>query len=244
MHKGLSTIKNICPACFISELIRQSKYLYIEYLKNVSKLEKANTITKNEFQNLFLNKICINFDNKQYTIYQAIYEFNSNQNDKNFDLEKILNEIISEVKEALCLYCFCNAQRTDFKLPCGCNFCCYNHLNSFFKERIQNKLCYNFKCFCSYEYKPDKILELFNFLKNQKIFHDYNIFLQTLNKVFKPICFKCGKEKRNLSLVDFEGFIPLRFNHFICDNCIQNNSSNNVECSICKIQHKYILKDF
>ena len=244
MHQGLNNIKNICPNCFISEIIRQSKFLYIEYLKNVTKLEKANTITKNDFQNLFLEKISINFGNKQYTIYQAIYEFNSNQNDKNFDFEKIFNEIILELKQQICIYCFCNIQNTDFILPCGCNFCSHNHLNSFLKEKIQNKICYNFKCFCSFEYNPNKILELFNILKNINIFKDYNIFVQNLNKIFKNICFKCGNEKRNLTLVDFEGFIPLRFNHFICHNCIQSSSSNNVECSICKIQHKYILKDF
>ena len=243
-HQGLNRIINICPNCFILEIIRQSKILYVGYLKNVNKLEKANTITKNDFKNLFLDKISINFDEKKYTIYQAIYEFNSNQNNISFDFEKIKNEIISELKLQICLYCYCDVQNTNLILPCGCNFCSYNHLNSFFKEKIQNKLCYNFKCFCSYEYKPNKILELFNILKKINIFKDYNNFLQNLNKIFRPICFKCGKEKSNLSLVDFEGFIPIQFNHFICDDCIQNSSSNNVVCSICKIQHKYILKDF
>ena len=243
-HQGLNNIKNFCPNCFISEIIRQSKFLYIEYLKEVTKLEKANTITKNDFQYLFLNRISINFDDKNYTIYQAIYEFNPNQNNNNFDFGKILNEIILELKQQICLYCFCNVQNTDFQLPCGCNFCCFNHLNLFFKEKVQNKICYNFKCFCSYEYTPNKILELFNIFKNINIFRDYNTFLQNLNRLFKSICFKCGKEKKKLSAVGFESFIALEFNHFICGECIQSNSSNNVQCSICKTQHKYILKDF
>ena len=31
---------------------------------------------------------------------------------------------------------------------------------------------------------------------------------------------------RRLILVDIEGFIPLKYNHYICEDCLQNNSSN------------------
>ena len=52
---------------------------------------------------------------------------------------------------------------------------------------------------------------------------------------------KIGTE---LKSVDIEGFCPIKFEHFICEECIQNETSNHIECIICKIQHKYLLKDF
>ena len=243
-HNGLISIKSICLNCFISEIIRQSKYPYIEFLKKTTKFENTNNITENDFKNLFLQKIFINIDNKQYTIYQAISELQQNNNNNNSDFQKILDEIILQLKQQICLYCYNDIHSLEFRLPCGCNFCSFNHLDSFIKEKIQIKISYNFKCFCSYEYKPNKILELFNILKNKNIFKDYNNLIQRLNVLFSKICFKCGREKMDMSIVDIETFIPLKFNHFICEDCIQNDSSNYVECSICKIQHKYLLNDF
>ena len=135
-HSGLNTIKKICPKCFNEEIIKQSKQYYIEYLKNVTKLEKANTITKNDFENLFLKKILINIDNKSYTIYQAINEFNTQQNNQ-FNFNQKMNEIILRLKQQICLYCYKNVQSTDLEMPCGCNFCCNSHLNSLFNEKIK-----------------------------------------------------------------------------------------------------------
>ena len=132
----------------------------------------------------------------------------------------------------------------EFTLICGCNFCSYNHLDLFFKEKIKNKLSYNYKCFCSYEYMPNKVLELCNFLKNKNIYKDFNSMIKNLNQIFNCICFKCGNEKNNLNATDIEGFCPIKFQHFICEDCVQADTSNYVKCSICNIQHKYLLSDF
>ena len=90
------------------------------------------------------------------------------------------------------------------------------------------------------------ILELCNLLRNKNIFKDYNYLIEQLNHIFGGICFKCGREKTGTELqrVDIEGFSPIKFGHFICEECIQNETSNQIECIICKIQHKYLLKDF
>ena len=244
-HCGLKRIKNICPHCFMLEILNQSRNLYIEYLKQVTKLEKANTITRNDLENLFLKKVVINFFNNHYNIYDAAHEFNFPENN-NFNVNQKIDEIIFELKKTICCYCFCNVQSDEFKLPCGCNFCSYEHLNSFISEKVQNKLTHNFKCFCSYQYGPNKVLELCNFLKNKNIFKDYNCLLEQLNHLYGGICFKCGREKTGTELqsVDIEGFCPIKFEHFICEECIQNETSNYIECSICKIQHKYLLKDY
>ena len=243
-HSGLKTLNNICKNCFILEIINQSRITYIEYLKNVTIFERANTITKRDFQNYFLNKIIIIYNNKRYNIYEAIEELNSGKDNKEFDPNKKLDEIISGLKQIVCLYCFCNVTNNEFTLICGCNFCSYNHLDLFFKEKIKNKLSYNYKCFCSYEYMPNKVLELCNFLKNKNIYKDFNSMIKNLNQIFNCICFKCGNEKNNLNATDIEGFCPIKFQHFICEDCVQADTSNYVKCSICNIQHKYLLSDF
>jgi hypothetical protein len=222
------------------EIINQSKKLYIEYLKNVTHLERE--ITKDDFENLFLKKINVNYNNKQYTLNEAIEELSSQE--KNKDFNQIFEEIIRILKQQVCLYCYCDINNDEFKLPCGCVFCCSEHLDSFFKEKILNKLKYNYKCFCSYEYKANKVMELCNFLKNKNVYKDYNSLISLLNELFRGICFKCGCEKKDMSPVDIEGFFPLKFNHFICEDCVENDSSNYVKCSICSIQHKYLLNDF
>jgi hypothetical protein len=244
-HYGLKQIKNICPNCFMLEIINQSKNLYIEYLKQVTKLERANTITRNDLENLFLQKVIINCYNNQYNIYDSAYEFNFPENN-NFNVNQKIDEIIFELKKTICCYCYCNVQSNEFKLPCGCNFCSYDHLNSFFSKNVQNKLTYNFKCFCSYQYGPNNVLELCNFFKNKNIFKDYDILIKQLNHIFGEICFKCGRGKTETELqgVDIEGFCPIRFEHSICKECIQNEESNYIKCIICEIQHKYLLKDF
>ena len=244
-HCGLKRIKNICPNCFMLEIINQSKNLYINYLKQVTILERANTITRNDLENLFLQKVVINFYNNQYNIYDAAHEFNFPENN-NFNVNQKIDEIIFELKKNICCYCYCNVQNNEFTLPCGCNFCSYEHLNSFISEKIQNKLTHNFKCFCSYQYGPNNVMELCNFLRNKNVFKDYNSLIEQLNHLFGGICFKCGREKigTELKSVDIEGFCPIKFEHFICEECIQNETSNHIECIICKIQHKYLLKDF
>ena len=244
-HCGLKRIKNICPDCFMIEILNQSKNVYIEYLKQVTKLERANTITRNDLENLFLQKIIINLYNNQYNIYDAAFEFNFPENE-NFNVNQKIDEIIFELKKSICCYCYCNVQSNEFKLPCGCNFCTYEHLSSFFSQKVKNKLTYNYKCFCSYQYGPNKVLELCNFFKNKNIFKDYECLLKQLNHLFGEICFKCGREKTETELqdVDIEGFCPIKFEHSICKECIQKEESNYIECIICEIQHKYLLKDF
>ena len=243
-HSGLKNINNICPNCFMNEIINQCKYFYVNYLQAVTKLENANTITKVEFENLFLKKVHINYDNKPYNIYQAIDEFNTPKINAKFDFNHTLKKIILDMKQQICLYCYAPVQNIELKFPCGCNFCSYYHLNLFMNEKVQNRITHDYKCFCSFKYKPNKVFEMCNLLYNKKIFKNFNFFIDTLNAIFSKICFKCGCEKGNLVFVDIEGFCPNKFNHFICENCIKKDNTNYVECTICKVQHKYMLNDF
>ena len=244
MHSGLKNIKSICPNCFMGEIINQSIIFYINYLKSVTYLERANSITKPEFESLFMKKVVINFENKTYNLFKAIDEYNCPQNTVKFDFNKIFKEIIIEIKQQICAYCFGPVQNSEFKFPCGCNFCSYYHLNLYMNEKVQTRITYDYKCFCSFKYKPNKVFELCNLLYNKKIYKDYNFFIGSLNGIFGRICFKCGCEKPGLVFVDIEGFCPNKFNHFICQECIRQNNSNCIECNICKIQHKYMIRDY
>ena len=244
MHSGLKNIKSICPNCFMGEIINQSKIFYINYLKSVTYLERANSITKSEFENLFMKKVIINFENKTYNLFKAIDEYNCPQKNIKFDFNQIFKKLILEIKQQICAYCFGQVQNSEFKFPCGCNFCSYYHLSLYMNEKVQTKITYNYKCFCSFKYKPNKVFELCNLLFNKKIYKDFNFFIGSLNGIFCRICFKCSSEKQGLAFVDIEGFCPNKFNHFICQDCIKKDNSNCVECTICKIQHKYMIKDY
>ena len=69
-----------------------------------------------------------------------------------------------------------------------------------------------------------------------------NLFIQCLNAIFCSICFKCGKEKNGLALVNVEGFCPNKFNHFICDNCLNINEmqKNKFYCNLCASEHSKV----
>ena len=241
---GLKNIKGICSNCFKIEIVNQLKYFYVNYLQNVCVLEKANTISKSDFENVFMKKISINFDNKTFNIYQAIDEFNCSNSKNKFDFNSLLKDIILNLKQQICVYCYYPVQNSEFKFPCGCSFCCYQHLNLFMNEKIQNRMTYDFKCFCSFKYKPNKVFELCNFLYSKNIYKSFDIYIQCLNAIFCNICFKCGCEKINLLFVNIEGFCPNKFNHFICEECIKKNNSNISECCICRIQHQFMINNF
>ena len=244
IHQGLKKINSICPDCFMGEIINQSKPFYINYLKSVTVLEKANSVTKKDLENLFLQKVIINFENKKYNIFQAIDEFNCPKINSKFDFNQILKNILLAIKSQICLYCCGPVQNTEFQLPCGCCFCSYYHLNLFMNEKVQTNITYNYKCFCSFKYKPNKVNEFCNFLFNKQVYKNYNFLIESLNAIFCRICFKCGCEKKGLHFADIDGLCPNKFNHFICEDCIKKENSNCVECVICKTQHKFMIKDF
>ena len=237
INSGLKNISNICPNCLRGEIINQSRNYYIDYLRNITRLEKANSVTKKDFEELFLKRIIINLDGNNYNIFKAIDEFNCKGSNIKFDFNRILKEILVEIKKGICLYCFNPVQSPEFLLPCGCNFCCYQHITSFFNEKVQNKLTHNYKCFCSFKYKPHKVFQLCNYLVNLKIYRDYNFYINNLNAIFGGICCKCGLEKRGMQPFNIEGICPVKFNHFICDECRQKGNSNYAKCIICNNQN-------
>ena len=229
------TLNNICKKCLSELILAQLKYFYIDYLKSVQ--QKINVITINDFNIYFLSKFKINIENKNFNIYQIIdeYLYNSNK-DKN----EFLKELILFLKSKICLLCYNDINNnSQFKIICKCNFCSIDHLKYYFKEIVKNRIKYNYKCICTYEYKPNEVLELCTFLFNNKLYHDNQRLLEHLERIFSFICSKCGKEKMNMHKISVNENFNNNFCHYICDECIKSDNKRIFECIICNKEHNY-----
>ena len=232
---------NICQECLFKEIKNQSKTFYIKYLEEMN--QKINEVTVNDLNNRFINKIEIYIGNKAFNIHKIFEELHkiNLKTDKN----QYLRYLFEYLKSYICLYCFkaIKNNNSQFKMPCGCNFCCRDHLEYFFKYIVINSLTYNYKCLCAYQYKPSKVLELCILLNNNKIYHNNKNYADHLESIFSNICCKCsgtGKELIDIS-VD-ENFI-FNFTHkicFICFNLEKNNNNKTIDCIICNKKHQYM----
>jgi hypothetical protein len=227
-------IKNICHKCIFNEAINQSKEYYGNYLKSM--LQKINKVTVNDLHECFLNKICVNIDNNKYSINQIAEEYLYNTN---ININQFLDDLVKIVKERICLMCYKNTNNiAQFRLPCGCNFCCKEHVNNFFRNIVKNHITYNYKCLCSYEYKPNETYQLCTFLYNNQIYGSDKNFINHLQQIFSNICCKCAYSRQNLTLISVNEDFMHNFYHKICDNCKKYYSSN--KCIICDKNHQYI----
>ena len=229
------TINNMCKQCLSNIIFNQLKILYIDYL-NATKA-KINNITKNDFNNNFLNKIYLTINTRSFTIYQIIeeYLFNSNK-DKN----AFLNELIHFLKSKICLLCYADINNnSQFKIKCGCNFCSREHLNHFFKDIVKNRIRYNYKCICSYEYNLNEVLELCIFLYNNKLYSSEQRYLEHIGNIFSIICCKCGNLKNNMKTIIVNESLNYNFIHYICNDCINQGNTGTLHCLICNKNHKY-----
>ena len=224
-------IRNICKACLFKQIFDQAKKYYKEYLQIM--INKINQATQEEVNNLFLNKIKIIIFEQTFNIKEIEEEIEFNNSKISF-----IPELISGLKKSICLYCQNDMKNTQFKLPCGCNFCSLKHLEKFFKHLVGYKLKYNYKCICAYEYKPYQILELCDFLRMNKIYENTDKYINHLKIIFQNFCCKCGNIKNKIFPISV-GESNQKF-HNICEDCfkiINNNKSLN--CKICNKIHTY-----
>ena len=233
------SIKSICQTCFFRETFLQIKKYYIEYIKLM--IPKINQITKDDLYNLFLNKIKINFYHKTLNINEIIEEMEFGKKNVSY-----INQLMFQLKQTICLYCLKDINNShlntnNYQLPCGCKFCSLEHLGSFFKKLVQNKLTYNYKCICALEYKPYQVLELCTFLRKNEIYNNNEAYYKHLNQIFKQFCCKCGKIKIIVVPISVDNSI-INF-HNICDECNKGNNhdiNKILYCCICNKKHTYI----
>ena len=231
-------IKNICKECLFKEIMNQSKGYYINYLKLM--LPKISQVIISDLNEFFLEKINININNNKYTIYQIIEELSFIACK---EPNQLLKDLINILKEKTCLFCYNDINNIcNFKLNCGCNFCCKEHLENFFRDKVQNKLNYNYKCLCAYKYKPHETYQLCRFLYENNIYSNNISYTNHLENIFSCICCSCGfLNKRLIQISVNENFLN-NFIHKICEECLKKTDVSNLnECVICKKNHQFII---
>ena len=229
------TLNNICKNCLYNEIFNQSKNYYIIFLETIH--DKINNVTITDLNINFYNKINININGNNFNLNNIINEYLYNLN-LNKNINMIKKEIISYVKQNICLSCHKNINNNfHLKIPCGCHFCCIEHLSYFFKYIIGNRLTYNYKCLCAYEYKPCEISQLCLFLNQNRLYENNQKFIQHLEIIFKNICFLCSHNNTKLKSLSINENFSINFIHKICDDCLRNDKIHNNNCIICNMKH-------
>ena len=235
-------IGNICQDCLFKEIKKQSKTFYIKYLEEMS--NKINEVTIDDLNNSFLNKIEIYINYKVFNIHKIFEELH--KINLNIDKKQYLQSLYEYLKSYICLYCFKDIKNNNslFKMPCGCNFCNREHLEYFYKYIVMNRITYNYKCLCAYQYNPSKVLQLCIILNNNKIYENNQHYINHLENIFSNICCKCAGTRKGLFNISVDENFIYNFIHKICCDCLnlkKNNNNNFIECIICNKKHQYIL---
>ena len=223
----------LCKECFKKEIIIQSLPFYIKYFESNNK--NKNKTSKKDFENLFLSKIRLFIDNKNFNIYSAINNIIGENNDerKNF-----MNEIIEALKNKICIECLKKIKNEEFKLPCGCHFCCKEDMKKFFDSN--EIMSYDYKCLCSYQYSVHEVYKLVMLFDKYGLFHERKFLIKYLNNIFNGKCCCCGLVKENIFQIKILNDADNFFNHYICKTC-KIDGNNCLKCSICYKIHKYSL---
>ena len=229
------SLKNICKNCLYNEILNKSIFFYSKFLEIMK--DRINKASINDLNLNYFDKIYIIINNHNFSLEEIIEEFLFNLN-LNKNINTIKKDIFLLVKQKVCLYCH-EEIRSDIKIkiPCGCYFCCQEHLSKFFNEIVQNKLNYTYTCICAYQYKPHEILELCKILNENKVYFNNSLFFNHLESIFGKNCFKCGGKKNQLISISLNDNFSNNLIHKLCEDCIQNMKKNEFDCMICQKKH-------
>ena len=252
--KKSEKVSNLCFECAKMEIIDKMSDKYIKYLDNNFNNEYKNEEIFENFNNLLKETIDIN--DKSVTIEKSINQLCSYIIGKKTSFNEICKLIISEMKKNICLVCCVKAAKIDnpITIPCGCVFCSYKHLESFFRDHhpiIKDK---PFRCYCSYEYD---IKDLYNLglLFPNKTYLKINLrknVIERLNYIFEKKCCKCLNEdvfERKIKYKDSEekekkiltGYKELK--HRFCKACVEKiKDKESFICQICDKEHIFLYR--
>ena len=229
------SLKNICKNCLYEEIINQSIFFYSNFLETMK--DRINRASINELNSKYFDKIYITINNHNFSLEEIIEEFIFNLN-VNKNKNTIKREIFLLIKQKVCLYCREEIKsHIKIKIPCGCYFCCQEHLSKFFNEIVQNKLNYTYTCICAYQYKPHEILELCTILNENKVYYNNSSFFNHLETIFGKNCFNCRVYKDQLIPISINGNFSNNLIHKLCEDCIQNMKKNEFDCIVCQKKH-------
>jgi hypothetical protein len=237
-YQQSKSLKNICKNCLYNEIINKAIIFYSKFLEIMK--DKINKATINNLNLYYFDKINIMINNHNFSLEEIIEEFLFNMN-LNKDKNKIKREIFLLIKQKVCLYCREEIRNyIKIKIPCGCYFCCQDHLSKFFSEIVKNKLHYTYTCICAYQYKPHEILELCKILNENKVYTNNSTFFNHLISIFGNNCFKCGCYNNNnnqLIQISINDNFGNNLIHKLCEDCFENIKKNEFDCMICQKKH-------
>ena len=148
----------------------------------------------------------------------------------------------------VCICCHDDIKGERFVLPCDCNLCSIDHVNSFLSNIDLSR---DLICSCSTLYTREMIFDL-GILTDHLNLRVKNIFIEYFNKKLRHICCICGKTI-NDKKYKYSSLICLRDNiqsqkrinnflrhlvHYFCEQCLINNSDG-IDCKICKMTHYF-----
>ena len=235
IYQQSKSLKNICKNCLYNEILNNAIIFYSKFLEKMK--DQINKATINNLNIYYFDKINIMINNHNFSLEEIIEEFLFNMN-LNKDKNKIKKEIFLLIKQKVCLYCREEIRNyIKIKIPCGCYFCCQDHLSKFFNEIVQNQLHYTYTCICAYQYKPHEIFELCKILNENKVYTNNSKFFNHLESIFGNNCFKCGCYNNQLINISINNDFANILIHKLCEDCIRNIKKNEFDCMICQKKH-------
>jgi hypothetical protein len=254
-----------CEKCNLNHLIPFVQNSYILFIKN----NIANIIKnrpKESLTQFLANLVIVYPNNEKKTFSESFYLLSDN--DKN-----IFGDKLNNFKSSLCLGCFkflnkennftnfnekgINEKNTFlYRFPCGCIFCSADCLNRFINA-VPLKQINTFTCGCGIEYNYIKLKFLLYFALSHNLIYFKNEVLRYMYEIIKDKCCKCHKviilnqgKSNNINIMEVKDkeaeqiFGINKFNHLICDKCIQSREilSNRFCCSLCSSEHIILSK--
>ena len=131
----------------------------------------------------------------------------------------------------------------------GCIFCSEDCLNRFINAVPINKIK-SFVCGCGVEYEYLQLKYLLYFALSHNLTKFKNEVMRYMYEIIKNKCCKCNKEipliqgkKNNVNIIEVYDkeaetiFGIYKFNHLICDKCINEIVNNKFYCNLCSSEH-------
>ena len=244
-------ISNICYECLKNEILNQIYPNYISYIQEtmINSFDKA---FKSNFTNFLKNKINVleQYISIEYSIKDLYIK-----NKENSTEAKEIESIFREIKSRFCIYCSKEIKIENFIIPCGCNFCCLDHIKKYFHLKNNIKNISNYVCMCSYDYSNIDIYNLGLFFSKNRLFSLKMDVIDLLNNNLSKQCCFCSisldidiirrikykdleeNKKNNLILADCT-----QLKHYICNICSQVYcfQTETFFCTLCNKNHIYI----
>ena len=227
----------ICYKCLYNEIKQNLKELYISFIKKTKKYFLDNII-----------ETIPDFILKEFTLSNTAFNISFKQAIKFLELYRnkySYEYIMKKIKEEICICCINTIDKNKkIILPCSCILCSEKCVNEFYYLLISSAyIKKEFICFCNSKYSAEDILYLIQKF-NEKKFDCKKLINLFFGKIYKNICFNCGKNisenYKEFFLIEPKFYLNRIIKHYICFDCFKKNNNyvgQNIPCKICKRNH-------